>query len=68
MAKMIRPILPTPPLHAVAPDVTFHHWSLGFKQSSLDHITRALQGVGTRIFLPSPLPHHALVPEGFTIR
>jgi len=34
----------------VARDVRFHRWRLGFKQFSLDHIARALQGVGSGMF------------------
>jgi len=57
-----RPIPLAPPIHAVAVDVTFHPWSLRFKQSSFDHIARALQDDGSGMFVRLPLFYHALVP------
>ena len=57
-----RPIPSAPPVHAVAADVTFHLWSLRFKQSSLDHIARALRDNGSGMFARLPLFDHALVP------
>src|SRR3954452_17037677 len=53
------------PIHAVAMDVRFHPWSLRFKQSSLDLITRALQDDRSGMFARLPLFDHALVPKGF---
>ena len=43
----------TLPVHAVARSVRFHHWKLGFKQSSFGHITRALHCVGFGVFVPT---------------
>ena len=57
-----RPIPPASPIHAVAMDVTFHPWSLRFKQSSLDPIARALRDDGSGMFARLPLFDHALVP------
>src|SRR3954447_7873698 len=42
------------PIHAVARDVRFHPWSLRFKQSSLDLITRALRDDRVGLFPPPP--------------
>src|SRR4051812_26925313 len=50
------------PIHAVAMDVRFHPWSLRFKQSSLDPITRALRAHGSAMFARLPLLDQALVP------
>ena len=41
------------PIHAVARSVRFHRWGLGFKQSSLGHITRVLHSVGFGVFVPA---------------
>jgi hypothetical protein len=51
--KCDRPLPSTLPLHAVARSVRFHRWELGFKQSSLGHITRALHRVGFGVFVPT---------------
>ncbi len=48
-----RPIPSALPLHAVARGVRFHRWGLGFKQSSLGHITRALHSIGFGVFVPT---------------
>jgi hypothetical protein len=50
-----RPIPPASPIHAVAMDVRFHPWSLRFKQSSLDPVTRALRDHGSGMFARLPL-------------
>jgi len=46
----------------------FHHWTLGFKQSGLNHIAQALQGRTLHVFKCSPLYWHALVPSSFQIQ
>jgi hypothetical protein len=46
----------------------FHHWRLGFKQSSLGHIVRALRHPGLDASSRSPLSRHALVPDGFPLQ
>jgi hypothetical protein len=46
----------------------FHHWRLGFKQSSLGHIVRVLRHPDLDASSRSPLPRHALVPDGFPLQ
>ena len=47
--------------------VHFHHWTLGFKQSSFNHIAQALRSHAIHVFRRSPLYQHALVPASFRI-
>src|SRR5664279_5438173 len=49
-------------------DAHFHHWELGFKQSGLRHITRALRGSTLNAFMRSTLSHHAAVPSRFRVQ
>jgi hypothetical protein len=70
--ELNRPILPTAPLHAVARDVSFHRWRLGFKQFILNHIARVLRGDGSGMFartsaLPSCSCPLRLSPLGKTV-
>jgi len=48
--------------------VRFHRWTLGFRQSSFDHIAQALQGHNIHVFCRSPLYRHALVPSPFRVQ
>jgi DDE domain len=48
--------------------VRFHHWELGFGQSSFRHIARALQDVAFSVFQRLPLLRHALFPSGFRLQ
>src|SRR5215831_9659518 len=43
--------------------VSFHHWALGFRQSSFRPIVQALQGHRIPVFCGPPLSNHALVPS-----
>src|SRR5262249_49164384 len=54
-----------PLLDAVAANVRFHHWELGFRQSSFRHIARALQDDTFSVFQCLPRFRHALFPSGF---
>ena len=47
--------------------VKFHHWTLGFGQSSSHHIAQALQGGTIPVFCYPPLSNHALVPSPFRV-
>jgi hypothetical protein len=44
-----------------------HHWRLGFKQSTLGHITRTSRHPAIDAFRQPPLHRHALVPFGFRV-
>ena len=48
--------------------VRFHHWRLGFRQSSFHHIARVLQGTILHAFRWPLLLRHALVPSGFRLQ
>src|SRR5262252_8391789 len=41
--------------------VKFHHWTLGFRQSSFRPIVQALRGHRIPVFCGPPLSNHALV-------
>lgn len=64
--KTYRPIPSTPPLHAVAVDVRFHHWCLRFKQFSLNLIARVLRNDKLGMSTGLALFNHALVPYGLS--
>jgi hypothetical protein len=57
-----------PPLGVVAVGVRFHHWRLGFRQSSFHHIARVLQGTILHAFRWPLLLRQALVPSGFRLQ
>src|SRR5262249_12532997 len=57
-----------PPPAVVAVSVRFHHWRLGFRQSSFHHIARVLQGATLHAFRWPLLLRHALVPSGFRLQ
>src|SRR5262249_17372777 len=57
-----------PPPAVVAVSVRFHHWRLGFRQSSFHHIARVLQGTTLHAFRWPLLLRHALVPSGFRLQ
>jgi hypothetical protein len=48
--------------------VRFHHWRLGFRQSSFHHIARGLQGATLHAFRWPLLFRHALVPSSFRLQ
>lgn len=48
--------------------VRFHRWTLGFRQSSFNHIAQALQSHNLHVFHYSPLHIHALVPFLFRVQ
>ena len=48
--------------------VRFHPWTLGFRQSSFNHIAQALQDRNLHIFGYSLLYEHALVPSPFRVQ
>src|SRR5262245_10133770 len=48
--------------------VRFHHWRLGFRQSSFHHIARVLQGTTLHAFRWPLLLRHALVPSSFRLQ
>ena len=53
---------------AVAAGVRFHHWGLGFRQSSFRLITRALRDGTVSAFGWLPLLWRALFPSGFRLQ
>ena len=53
---------------AVAAGVRFHHWGLGFRQSSFRPITRALRDGTFSAFGRLPLFGHAVFPSGFRLQ
>ncbi len=59
----------TAPVPGVIPEgAHIHHWRLGFKQSSLGHITRALRHPALDASRRPPLPWHALAPFRFPVQ
>jgi hypothetical protein len=48
--------------------VRFHHWRLGFRQSSFHHIARVLPGATLHAFRWPLLLRHALVPSSFRLQ
>ena len=59
----------TAPVTGVIPaGAHFHHWRLGFKQSSLGHIVRVLRHPDLYASSRPPLPRHALVPFRFPLQ
>src|SRR5260370_188216 len=57
------------PVPGVIPEgAHIHHWRLGFKQSSLGHITRVLRHPPLDASNPPPLSYHPLVPFTFPPR
>ena len=54
-----------PPIGVVAAGAILYRWELGFRQSSLHHIARALRSHALHAFQHPPLRRHALVTLGF---
>jgi hypothetical protein len=52
----------------VPTDAHFHRWGLGFKQSSLGHITRVPRRVALDASRSPPRFRHALVPSRFRVQ
>jgi hypothetical protein len=66
--KLNDPLLGHCDLGTVAVGVRFHHWRLGFRQSSFRPITRVLQDHAFSAFQHLLLLGHALFPSGFRLQ
>src|SRR5260370_30760193 len=62
------PLLGHCDIGAVAVGVRFHHWGLGFRQSSFRLITRASRDDIINAFGCLPLLWHALFPSSFRLQ